>query len=444
MNDLLRTILESSIETLFALFGLLLIAAAIFRSFNGWFDLTGWERIIAALVGFFLLAIGLDWDLRKIALGLTGIILLLISISQRISIGSNNIIFNIWQRFLIGIIGLLLVSTLLFPADLTLISPFFPERNALTKECKNALVEFENESIATHFSYGERELIIEENAEISPSKEKFKYDGIEQYKDKKYSEASISFQHALDPKFNGYKNSPETLIYLNNSLIGDAPNVYVIAAMLPIIDNGIISDYSSALEGLRGIAQAQDEINKNGGISGHKIKVLLINDSDDKEIGKQVVSKVLKDHPDVLGVIGHQASSVMLASSKIYTTCGLTVVSPTSTSVELSKYPHLFRTVPSDSSATKTLVQYMKDRTARPDVGVAFFYDKGSDYPESFKQSFEEEGGRVIDSVDFLGDNFNAYQAMKSLNDEVEAIYLFQILLPEVKRLELFGKVVMI
>ncbi|MEG4861768.1 hypothetical protein QUA83_31020 [Microcoleus sp. K1-B1] len=58
------------------------------------------------------------------------------------------------------------------------------------------------------------------------------------------------------------RNDPEALIYLNNARIGSQKS-YTIAAAVPIG-----SDINAALEIMRGVAQAQNEINQSGGISG--------------------------------------------------------------------------------------------------------------------------------------------------------------------------------
>ena len=54
------------------------------------------------------------------------------------------------------------------------------------------------------------------------------------------------------------RNDPEALIYLNNALIGNKKS-YTIAASVPIS-----SDLNGAQEILRGVAQAQNEVNQAG------------------------------------------------------------------------------------------------------------------------------------------------------------------------------------
>ncbi|MCZ0904594.1 ABC transporter substrate-binding protein, partial [Microcoleus sp. HI-ES] len=124
-------------------------------------------------------------------------------------------------------------------------------------------------------------------------------------------------------------NDPEALIYLNNARIGTQKS-YTIAAAVPIG-----SDINAAQEILRGVAQAQNEINQSGGISGTPLKVLIANDDNNSEMAAQIAS-ALASNSEILGVIGHFGSDTTLAASKIYQQKQLVAISPTSTSVQLS------------------------------------------------------------------------------------------------------------
>lgn len=206
------------------------------------------------------------------------------------------------------------------------------------------------------------------------------------------------------------RNDPEALIYLNNARIGDRKS-YTIAAAVPIG-----ADINGALEILRGVAQAQNEINQSGGISGTPLKVLIANDDNNPEIASQIAS-ALAENSEILGVIGHFSSDTTLAASKIYQQNQLVAISPTSTSVQLSGVgSNIFRTVPSDRFAANALSRYMLTKLQKQKAAV--FFNSASGYSKSLKSEFTTalygDGGQVVSEFDFSKGNFNATESVKS------------------------------
>jgi|688.fasta_scaffold500175_2 branched-chain amino acid transport system substrate-binding protein len=94
-----------------------------------------------------------------------------------------------------------------------------------------------------------------ENLQIPSVSNADKEQGIESFKQGDYDGAIKHFKASLSQE----KNDPETLIYLNNAKINQ--DFLKIAVVVPISSNPNI-----AQEILRGVAQAQDEINQQGGI----------------------------------------------------------------------------------------------------------------------------------------------------------------------------------
>ena len=83
-----------------------------------------------------------------------------------------------------------------------------------------------------------------------------------------YSGAVAGFSATLAKN----KNDPEALIYLNNAKIGKNKSL-TIAVSAPIG-----SDPNVAQEILRGVAQAQNQVNQSGGINGTPLKVVIADD----------------------------------------------------------------------------------------------------------------------------------------------------------------------
>ena len=264
--------------------------------------------------------------------------------------------------------------------------------------------------LAQRFSRGERGLI---SQTTTPEKEL----AVAAFAQGKYSQAATLLSASLKT----LANDPEAVIYLNNARIGDA-NAYSIAVSIPIG-----SDVNGAQEILRGVAQAQTQVNQAGGIDGVPLKVQIINDDNDPEVAKQAATALSQD-PNILGVVGHYASDVTLATAPIYDSGQLVAISPVSTSIKLSNFsPYVFRTVPSDHTAARALADYMLKTPNQKNVSI--FFSSESNYSESLKSEFVTAvslgGGQVVSEFDLADPNFNAVESVKqAMRGGAEALML--------------------
>ncbi|MGB3136773.1 MAG: ABC transporter substrate-binding protein [Nodosilinea sp.] len=191
------------------------------------------------------------------------------------------------------------------------------------------------------------------------------------------------------------RNDPEALIYLNNARLGATPALGI-AAVVPIGDTP-----NTARELLRGIAQAQDDAIK----TGVPIKVLIANDRNDAGQAAAIANALVQD-ANVTGVIGHGTSTTTLAAAPIYQQGQLPMISPTSTTTELTTLPRqggnfVFRVIPSDQFTGTTLARHMlSEGKTKPIV----FYNSQSSYSKSLQDAFATtlglEGGQVAKLVD--------------------------------------------
>lgn len=259
-----------------------------------------------------------------------------------------------------------------------------------------------NQPVKERISAGEKLLV---TAEVTPEKQA----GINAIASQNYTKAVSTLETALKRT----PNDPEILIYLNNARIGNQKSDSI-AVSVPIT-----SDVNGAKEILRGVAQAQNEVNLTGGIKGIPLKVVIANDDNLPDIAKQVAEAFVKN-AEILGVVGHYASDVTLATVNTYQSGELVVISPISTSVKLSGASHyVFRTVPSDYVAARALADYMLQKLQQKNVAV--FFNSQSGYSQSLKSEFVTAvalgGGQVISEFDLSSPNFdpasNLNQAIK-------------------------------
>lgn len=298
-----------------------------------------------------------------------------------------------------------------------------------------SLLPSSNQRISDRISFGEKFLT---PGEASPAKK----EGVAALASGNYNKAVPNLEAAL--KLN--KNDPEALIFLNNARIGSAKS-YTIVATVPIG-----SDLNTSLEILRGVAQAQDEINSSKVIKGIPFKVGIANDDDNPEIAKQIASSLIKNQ-QVLGVIGPAASDTTLAAGTIYTSGRLVAISPVSTSVKISNFSrYIFRTVPSDFMAARAIAKYMVENLQKTKAAV--FFNSQSSYSQSLKSEFVSsvslEGGQVLSEFDLSKTNFNAAKSVaQAIKEGAEVLMLaantdtldkaLQVVLVNQKRLNLLG-----
>lgn len=222
---------------------------------------------------------------------------------------------------------------------------------------------------------------------------------------KNYSEAISQLEQSLKTK----RNDPEALIYLNNARISDN-KAYTIAVPVPIG-----TEVTTAKEILRGVAQAQNEINQQGGINGIPLKVLIADDDNNPETAKQIAQNLV-DNNKILGVVGHFASGITLATAPIYQKNGLVAISATSTSVSISSAGnYIFRTVPNDRFISNALGKYFLEQLKRRKATI--IYNSQSAYSKSLRDSFTTDivsnGGEIVSEADLSKANFNAAEILQ-------------------------------
>ena len=261
---------------------------------------------------------------------------------------------------------------------------------------------------------------------------------IKEFANKNYPEALKLFKQS----WRDDRKDPETLIYMNNALLmATKAEYYTIAIVVPTRRNqdGSILNANLAEELLRGIAQAQTEVNlgiiaENDRdrdfpgqkflepklINGKGLKVIVADDANSiPEAIKR--ANFLVTQPDILAVIGHYTSDMTVETVDIYDRNKLVAISPGSTTEELTRRPRkfFFRTAPTTSTEAESLADLL---ISVGEKRVAVFYNPNSPFSaslwEEFKEQFEAKGGttfRSPNNYDLSKSNFNAEAAIKEV-----------------------------
>lgn len=232
-----------------------------------------------------------------------------------------------------------------------------------------------------------------------------------------YTEAVSLLKQSLSKQ----RNDPEAVIYLNNARIGKS-KAYSIAVPVPIA-----TEETTAKEILRGVAQAQSEINQQGGINNIPLKVVIVNDNNDPQAAQQVAQELVKDK-DILGVVGHFSSGVTLAVAPIYEQNKLVAISPSSTTVDITNAgDYIFRTVPSDRFTSSALAKYLLEQLQLSQAAI--IYNSQSAYSKSLQETLTTDvlsnGGAVVAEADLAENNFNPAEALKTIQAQGAEVLVF-------------------
>lgn len=207
-----------------------------------------------------------------------------------------------------------------------------------------------NMPVLSRVSLGDKILV---TAHTNPDKQA----GVQAFASGDYTTAASKFQASLQTN----RNDPETLIYFNNAKIGKSRALKV-AVSVPI--SGLLN---VSEEILRGVAQAQDEVNKSGGINGVPLLLEITDDGNDLAIAKQLAPELAKDS-SILAVMGHNRPDISAATGEIYNRRGLVMMSPATQNSGIGKY--VFSVSPSSSVFGDTLARYMTQNARRKNIAI--------------------------------------------------------------------------
>ncbi|ACK65332.1 Extracellular ligand-binding receptor [Rippkaea orientalis PCC 8801] len=284
----------------------------------------------------------------------------------------------------------------------------------------NPLNSVVSQSLSNRSSIGDKLLI---TADSTPQKKA----GIEAWNQGKIEEAIAQFQASLQLQ----PNDPETLIYLNNAQ-ANQKNPIKIAVVVPIGTN-----LNIAQEILRGVAQAQHQINQAGGINNQWLQVLIVNDDNQPELAQKLASELVKDS-HILAVVGHNSSDATLAGGPIYEQGQLVMITPTSDAQKISTLgDYIFRVIPSVRFQADLLSRYTIKTAKKANIAICF--DSSSEASKSLKEDFTSaifaDGGRISEiNCDLAESNF---QSIDKISQALEQKADSLLLLPAVNHINI-------
>ncbi|MDV3347931.1 TIR domain-containing protein [Leptolyngbyaceae cyanobacterium CCMR0082] len=200
--------------------------------------------------------------------------------------------------------------------------------------------------------------------------------------------------------FDGPVNvNPEEKIHTQNKKLANREicngKSYTVA--VPVPTSG--KEPGKAAEMLRGFAQAQNKINEECAIRGGGLRLLIVDDADDPEVGRRISEEILKLN-NILAVVGHWTSNVSLEAAKVYKD-ELVLITPISILDDLEGYDYVFRMNPASKRGAEKLSQYLSDNGyIKTSVVYASENDYANELTINFRNEFEKHG-EVIQEISF-------------------------------------------
>ena len=153
---------------------------------------------------------------------------------------------------------------------------------------------------------------------------------------------------------------------------------------------------------LRGVGYAVDEMNRQGGIFGRKIN-LLVFDNQSTPIGSTLAAKQAAA-ANVVAIVGPDWSSHSIAVARVAQDLGIPMISSLSTNPEVTKIgDFIFRVCFTDEFQGKVIAKFAREYLSAATAVV--FVDVTSDYSlklsEIFRHNFEQLGGRVLLELEY-------------------------------------------
>lgn len=165
-----------------------------------------------------------------------------------------------------------------------------------------------------------------------------------------------------------------------------------------------------------------NDLNKDGGINGHKIKLDIYDDANNPEDAELRANEIIKNNR-AIAVIGHHYSTCSIRAGAVYKEKKIPAVTPVSTSIKVTKdNDWYFRTVGNDQLQSSFLANYIYQILDKKQILIIYEdLDYGKFIYSVIKDSFTALGGKVVDSMQFKSTNTDG-KIYSELVDKIEVL----------------------
>ena len=177
---------------------------------------------------------------------------------------------------------------------------------------------------------------------------------------------------------------------------------------------------SLAVQGRNGAMLAVEDINRRGGVAGHKLEMAIRDDAGKKERLLTADQELI--NADIRLLTGHMTSWEAVTAYQMLADEGAILFSPTTSTPELSgKADHFFRLIPTNEAQSQGIADYASHALGLKRVAVLYDTDNlayTQTFAEGFEKFFKEQGGTTG-----LMLGYSSTQANHTIPDLVRQIY---------------------
>ena len=157
------------------------------------------------------------------------------------------------------------------------------------------------------------------------------------------------------------------------------------AIQIAVVGPMLGKDRDGGLAMLADVNLRVDGANKNGGINGRQIEVIVYDDQNNLSRARQKALEIARDGKSLL-VIGHYYSSTSLEGGSTYNQYGIPAITASATAPEVTvNNPWYFRIVPDTNLQGKLCAHYLKNVLQQTAANVVFETDA---YGRTLKDAF--------------------------------------------------------
>lgn len=166
--------------------------------------------------------------------------------------------------------------------------------------------------------------------------------------------------------------------------------------------------------GRNGVQLAVETINASGGVAGHAIELLVVDDKGTPE-GAQEADRKLVD-AGVVAIIGHMTSEQSMAGLVVANEANVVLFSPTTSTPKLNGLSdYFFRINPVNSKEAQLLARYVFETDGLSRMTIVFDTDNEAfslPYDEVFREAYQDLGGKVVGEVGFSSATLPGYDTL--------------------------------
>lgn len=184
---------------------------------------------------------------------------------------------------------------------------------------------------------------------------------------------------------------------------------------------GRVADLGIA--GRDGVLLAVEKINRSGGIQGRPVQLIVKDDKQDPDSAKKAVEEMIEE--GVVAIIGHMTSSMSVATASLVNEREVLMISPTTSTNELTGInDSFFRVYPASAQLARLLANHVNKTLKLKRVTVVYDLSNRA-YTEDlylyFKDEFEKLGGVVNPPVSYRSGGKIVFADLAGQVSEVES-----------------------